>query len=272
MKPVFEILPESINAGTCDLLCEVSNEGFSYLIKDCQENTFIALGVYHFNNIIPGNHISVLQKIFEDQELLSENFRKINVIYSFPESVLIPFSLYNSRNNANVLSMIHGDFSENDVILTDVLLDNKVYNCYRMPSEIILEVSNKFPSGKVLHQYSVLMKNLSGDSNKLSVIFYPQKIVLTVEKDGKLLLINSFHYKTAEDVSYTLLNACRQLEIENMPLEVSGLIEKDSAIYKEIYKYFGLVSFTRLPVGINFSEEMNRYPAHFFSHFFAVDP
>ncbi len=272
MKAVFEIMPDNIIAGKCELVCEVSNEGFSYLIKDCETNTFIALAVYHFSTIIPGNHISLLQKIFEGQELLSEDFKKVDIIYSFPESVLLPFSLYNSRNNAEVLNMIHGDFSENDVILTDVLLENKVYNCYRMPAEISREVSNKFPSGIALHQYSFLMKNLSAGSNKLSVIFYPQKIVLTVEKDGKLLLINSFHYKTAEDVSYTLLNVCRQFEIENMPLEVSGLIEKDSALYKEIYKYFDPVSFTSLPEGINFSEEMNKYPAHFFSHFFPVGP
>ncbi len=268
MKAVFEILPDKINAGNCGLVCEVSNEGFSYIIQDCDANTFIALAVYHFNSIIPGNHISLLQKIFDDQELLSENFKKVNVIYSFPESVLIPFSIYNSSNHAEVLSVVHGDFTENDLVLTDALLNNKVYNCYRMPSEIIREINNKFPTGTSLHQYSVLLKNLSPASNKLSVIFYPQKIVLTVEKDGKLLLINSFHYKTAEDVSYTLLNVCRQFEIENVPLEVSGLIEKDSALYKEIYKYFGPVSFTALPAGINFSEEMNQYPPHYFSHFF----
>ena len=270
MKAVFEIMPDNINAGKCDLVCEVSNEGFSYLIKDCEANTYIVLAVYNFNTIIPVNHISLLQKIFESQELLSEDFRKVNVIYSFPESVLVPFSLYNSTANAGVLSMVHGDFTENDVILTDVLLDHKVYNCYRMPSEIIREINNKFPTCKAVHQYTALMKNLSA-GNKLSVIFYPQKIVLTVEKEGELLLINSFHYRTAEDVSYTLLNVCRQLEIENMPLEVSGLIEKESTLYKEIYKYFDPVSFTNLPAGINFSDEMNQYPSHFFSHFFSVD-
>ncbi len=271
MKAVFEILPDSMHAGNCDLVCEVSNEGFSYLIKDCETNTVIGLAVYHFSNIIPANHIPVLQKIFEDQELLSENFKNVYVIYSFPESALIPFSIYNSRNNADVLNMIYGDFTENDVILTDVLLENKVYNCYRMPSEIVREIGNRFPSCKPLHQYSFLLKNLSGSDNKLSVIFYPQKIVLTVEKNGALLLVNSFHYKAAEDVSYTLLNICRQFEIENAYLEVSGLIEEDSALYKEIYKYFETVRFTALPAGINFSEEMKQYPLHFFSHFFFAD-
>ncbi len=271
MKAVIEIIPGDIKAASCDLVCEVSTEGFSYLIQDCEANVFIATGVYHFNTAIHGNHIADLQKIFEEQELLCENFRNVNIIYSFPESVLIPFSLYNSRNNADVLNMIHGDFTENDVILTDMLLENKVYNCYRMPSEILREISNRFPSGKALHQYSVLIKRLSASGNKLSVIFYPQKIVLTAEKDGNLLLVNSFQYKNAEDVSYTLLNICRQFEIENPSLEVSGLIERDSALFKEIYKYFDPVTFTISPAETSFSKEMNQYPAHFFSLLFAFD-
>ncbi|MEP6582995.1 MAG: DUF3822 family protein [Ginsengibacter sp.] len=271
MKSVFEILPNAIDAGKCSLVCEVSNEGFSYLIKDSQTDTFTGLGVYHYNTIVPGNHVTELQKILTKQELASENFLKVNVIYSFSESVLIPFSLYSSRNNAEALSMIHGDFTPGDVILTDVLLDKKVYNCYRMSPEITREIGNKFPSVEALHQYSFLIKNLSPKGNKLSVIFYPQKIVVTAEKEGELILINTFHYKTPEDVSYTLLNICRQLEIKNMPLQVSGLIEKDSALFKEIYKYFDPVSFTGLPEGTKFSEEMNEYPAHFFSHLFAIN-
>ncbi len=271
MKPVFEILPDNINAGNCDLVCEVSNEGFSYLVRDLETNTFIALAVYHFTNIIPGNHFPIFQKIFEDTSLLSENFMNVNIIYSFPESVLVPFSMYNSKNNAEVLNMIHGDFTENDVIVTDVLLDHKVYNCYRMPSEIIRETGNRFPRGKGLHQYSLLIKNISADGSKLSVIFYPHKIVVTLSKDGKVLLINSFSYKAAEDVSYILLNVCRQFEIESIPLEVSGLIEKDSSLFKEIYKYFDPVTFTPLPAEINFSEEINQYPPHYFSHFFGFD-
>ena len=270
MRPVLEILPENIDAGNCELICEVSNEGFSYLIKDLDANAFIAIAVYHFNTIIPVNHIPILQKIFEQQELLSGDYKDIYIIYSFPESVFVPFSLYDSNNNADVLNLIHGDFPQNEMILTDVLTHNKVYNCYRIPSEVILEINAMFPSGKAIHQYSVLMKNASADMNKLSVIFYPQKIVLTVGKEGKILLINSFYYKTAEDVSYTLLNVCRQFGIEKMHLEVSGLIEKDSNLYKEIYKYFDPVTFTGLPPGIHFSEEMNKYPAHFFGHFFAA--
>ncbi|MEO6638497.1 MAG: DUF3822 family protein, partial [Ginsengibacter sp.] len=90
------------------------------------------------------------------------------------------------------------------------------------------------------------------------------------KKDGKLLLVNSFNYKTAEDVSYTLLNICSQFQMDNLTIEASGLIEKNSALYKEIYKYFEQVSFADMPEGISFTDDVLTYPPHFFYHLFTT--
>ncbi|MEO6289299.1 MAG: DUF3822 family protein [Ginsengibacter sp.] len=271
MNAVFEIINEDINTANCVLLCEVSNDGLSYLVKDTETNIVLAFAVYHYNTNIHGNLNSIFQKIFEDHLLFSEKFKKVFIIYSLPESVLIPFPLYDANNNADILKIIHGDLAENHAIRTDMLIANKVYNSYRVPLDLITEIGSKFPAGEVYHQYSVLMKNLSSTGDKFSVIFYPQKIVLTLEVKGKLLLINSYHYKSPEDVSYILLNICRQFELKNIPVELSGLIEKDSGLYKEIYKYFEQVSFAQPPEGINFSEKLDAYPSHYFSHFFGVE-
>ncbi len=271
MKAVLEILSDNIDAGKCVLICEASNDGFSYLVKNDETNDFVALAVYHFNNVIisEGNS-SILKGIFKDQILLSENFKKIYIIYSFPESVLVPYEMYNSQKTANILDMIHGDLTENNAVLSDVIIDIKAYNIYRVPSKLIDEISTQFPAANSIHQFSALAKKVSTTGNKLSVIFYPHKIVLMVQKEDMLLLINSFLYKTAEDVSYILLNTCQQFEMENVHVEVGGLIEKDSALYKEVYKYFERVSFAGLPEGINITEDVAAYPSHFFSHFFAA--
>ena len=111
------------------------------------------------------------------------------------------------------------------------------------------------------HQYSVLLKQPSSKEDKLNIIFYPQRIVLKLNKKGRTELINSFCYDTAEDVSYILLNTCKQFDVENIPVEVSGLIEKDSALYKEIYKYFETINFASLPAEFNYAEEY--YPTTF---------
>ncbi|MEO6188499.1 MAG: DUF3822 family protein [Ginsengibacter sp.] len=269
LKPAFEIRNDEFNPANCDLICEVSNDGFSYLVKDDIENTVVALGVYHFNPNVHGNCNIIFNKIFEDQGLLIYDFKKTCIVYSVPVSVLIPFHLYDSNRNAKVLNLIHGDLSGNNVILTDMIIEKKTYNIYGVPVDLIAEIGRRFPSAVSGHQYTGLMKNLAAGENKLSVIFYPQKIVLMLAKDGNLQLLNTFFYKTPEDISYTLLNICRQFEIKNIPVEVSGLIEKDSALFKEIYKYFEEVNLSQPPQGIAFSENMAIFPSHYFSHFFA---
>lgn len=271
MIAVLEILPGKIDAGNCVLICEAGSDGFSYVIKNEESNEFVALAVYHFSSHYASENSSpVLKEIFKNENLLSEHFKKVFIIYSYPESVLIPFEMYDSQKNSSILNMIHGDFTENDAEQSDVIVDIKAYNVYRIPSQLKNEIESQFPSAECLHQYSALAKNLSADGNRLSVIFYPNKIVLSLRKDGKLLLVNSFLYKTAEDVSYILLNASQQFEMENVMVEASGLVEENSGLYKEIYKYFEHVSFATMPAGINMPDGVAIYPPHFFSHFFTI--
>lgn len=273
MKAVFEILPDSVDAGKSILVCEISNEGFSYAIKNTRQNTYVALALFHFDKSAKSiDYGQFLQNTIQKQLLLSGNFKKVFIMYSFGESVLIPVALYSSPENKNVLNLIHGDI-ENDVsILTDIIVDNGIYNTYRVPAQILNVFTSKFPDAVNRHQYSVLLEQLSAKEDKLFIIFYPQKIVLKLDKNGRTEFINSFYYNNAEDVTYILLNVCKQFEVENIPIEVSGLIEKDSALYKEIYKYFESVSFASLPAGSNYSEEITQHPSHYFSHIFAVDP
>ncbi len=271
MKAVLEILPNEIDAGKCLLICEAGSDGFSYLVKNEERNEVISLGAYHFtNHHVHDNDSSILKKIFKDHSLLSGNFKKVFIIYSFRESVLVPFEMYNSQKNSSILNMVHGDLPENQAVLSEVIVDIQAYNIYRIPSQVKEDLAVQFPSAETIHQYSVLAKNVSAAGNTLSVIFYPNKIVVSLKKDGKLLLINSFLYKTAEDVAYTLLNICSQFQMDNVIVEASGLIEKNSGLYKEIYKYFEQVSFANIPGGTSLTDDILTYPPHFFCHLFTT--
>ncbi|MEO7960634.1 MAG: DUF3822 family protein [Ginsengibacter sp.] len=271
MKPVLETRSANIDYEASTLICEVCDEGFSFLVKGGND-VLHGLCVYQFREVIAGPEYAIAFKTFFDHhDMLSENFSKTYLIYSMPESVLIPFEMYNSQNNADILSTVHGDIGSDSIVLTDVLIDEKIYNTYRVPADILKEMMAAFPNAQSCHQYSVLLKNIMGQENKMSVIFYSQKIVLMAQQDGRLLLVNSFPYKSPEDVSYILLNSCRQLALTNVSIELSGLIDKDSALFKEIYKYFEKVTLSSLPGTVQVSAELETHPSHFFSHFFGVE-
>lgn len=273
MRTAFEILPASFDAATCSLFCEVSNEGFSFCIKDDENNSFLGLAIYNYDKTKPLVGLPIdLQIVFhEKREILSQKFNKVVVVYSLPQSVLIPFSIYSSDRNATVMNLMYGDFHANEIILTDLIPEQSVYNCYRIPTALYEVLQEHYPNAASMHQYTVLLKRTVDDNDKLSVIFYGQKMIVSLIQSGKYQLINSYCYNAPEDASYMLLNVCHQLEIKNITLEINGLIEEDSSLYKEIYKYFTDIEFSKLPPGSNYSEEIQQYPAHYFSHILSLD-
>jgi hypothetical protein len=273
MRTVFEILPSSaVDTESCALLCEVSNEGFSFCIKNEETKSFLGLGIYHFDKNKPAVGLPIaLQIIFHQKEFLSGKFKKVCVIYSFCESVLVPFSLYNREKNHVLLDMMFGDVNHNETILTDVITDQSMYNCYRVPTALYEVVQNQFPNACSAHEYTLLIKKPTGESDLINLIFYTQKVIVCLIKDGKFQLLNSFNYETPEDVSYSLLNICNQFKIQNPPLVIHGLLEENSPLFKEICKYFNEIKLATLPEGNFYSEEITKFPSHYFSYIFAID-
>ena len=85
-------------------------------------------------------------------------------------------------------------------------------------------------------------------------------------------VIQKFEYKTPEDVAYNLLNVCNSFEsaVDETTLHISGLLDKVSTLYAEIYKFFRNIQFGKLPEGYTYNDEIKKYPSHFFSHLFAL--
>lgn len=272
MRVVFEILPSDYNPENCSLICEVNNEGFSYCIKEEEANSFLGLAVHHFDQTKPAVGFPIaLQVIFHQKEIFSKNFKKVCIVYSFPQSVLIPFSMYQHEKNQTVMNMMFGDVDSDDMILTDVIADQSMYNCYRLPAATFDMVKTKFPNASIAHQYSLIFKNPVVANDRLLVIFYTRKIVVDLVKDGRHKVVNTYTYHEPQDVSYILLNICQQLEIKNIHLVISGLIEENSALYKEIYKYFDDIELSGFRDGYKYSEEINALPSHYFSNIFDID-
>ena len=115
MRTVFEILPSSFNAENSKLICEVSDEGFTFCIKDEMKNSFIGLGVYQFEKKKASVGLSIaLQVFFHQKEILSEKFKSICIVYSFPESALVPVSLYNKEKKSSLMNTLFGDLNEKE--------------------------------------------------------------------------------------------------------------------------------------------------------------
>lgn len=103
-------------------------------------------------------------------------------------------------------------------------------------------INDKFPNAGTIHQLSAMMKFVpaSTEQGTIYLDIRQKDLHLLATAGGKLLLSQAYDYVGHEDVLFYLLRTCQQygLSQEAITLKVSGLIDKESALYKELYQYF----------------------------------
>lgn len=144
-------------------------------------------------------------------------------------------------------------------------MSHSIQNDFDVPLPVHQWLSNKFKQASFIHQGAVLNKKeeLTAPGGLLLVDFRENDFVVLAAKDHKIILNQGYEYSTPADVLFYLLKICTVFSLKQpeVDLQLSGLIDKDSALYKELYQYFINISF-RDP---SWKAPANEYPAHFFT-------
>jgi Protein of unknown function (DUF3822) len=252
----------------CHLVMEISPQFFSYAIVN-RDKKLLQLRFYELD--ARNNHelAEELSGIIGTDGILKAGTGKKTFVYNFPESQLIPEKYFNADAGKELIELLYGDLNKG-ITLSERIQGSSQYNVFRVPAEVHSLFQRSFATGKYWHYYSLWMqygnKQPSERTAYLSVMFYPNHILVGAVKDKQLHLLQSFAYEAAEDVGYYLLNICGQFELSpgNTPVILSGMIDVSSALYTEIFKYFGQVELEGFP-GTNMEPALQDYPAHFFS-------
>lgn len=248
-------------------MCEISNGSFSYVFVNESDKKFHGLSVFRFADDI--NVSEQLKTIFKEQPLLHKTYKKVFVSYSGEESALLPEELYKPGEYELMLNTLYGDI-QHGATATDHIAEKKIYNVYRMPAAIQQVIADKFPLAILNHHYSLLIKQGFTTGDLLTIIFYEDTFIAALVKAGELQIIHTYPYKSGADVVYPLLNICHQFKMQNVPLQIGGMIEIDSDLHKELQYYFPKMSFADLPAGYEFTNALKELPPHYFSHLFSL--
>ena len=253
------------------LLMEVNPHGFSYIIlhqvrQEVLDARYYAVPVSEDKILSEG-----LRAIIEADELLHSQFRQSIVLYNFAESLLVPDANFRLDNCRDLVELTYGTVSKG-LILSEKVPLHPAHNVYRVTPDAHSIFQQKFTAGKYWHIYSLWLasiKSFSPDvehAGQVHVLFYPDRMLVSVYKDERLQLVQTFLYQVPEDVVYFLLNICRQFDLspEEAALVVSGYVEEDSALMTEVKKYFLHCIMDEPPQTFSGSV-FNPLPAHFFS-------
>ncbi len=262
MKASFHIKPDSDNNDANSVLLLIAGTRHcSFAVMNHLSKQLVEFG--YFTAEDEEDYL----RFFEETGLMNSRYYQSAIAYDASESVQVPAAVYKHEEGSLYLNSVYGNAIQANTVSENLPALN-LYNVYRMPSGLHTSINRKFLSGKYWHLYTVILKNLaSQDIDSIFIDFKTDEFSLIAIRKNKLMLCQTFSYHTPEDVLYYLLKSCQQLNFSQQAVRIglSGLIEKDSAVYRELYKYFINLEFELLAGGVKLTDALSIHPPHYYS-------
>lgn len=195
---------------------------------------------------------------------LKEQYYDIQVLFDSASSHFIPSASYNAGDAESFLKTLSG-VHEGCRIVSELIPEWQLYNCYAVDNNLWEWINMIFPFAKYRHSNTLMLKNSGAASvdGCILVDFGTTSFSVMATAGTKLLMTKKADYSTPEDVLFVLLKVCSQYNLSqaDVSLKLSGLIDRQSALYKELYQYFINIEFREAGWNIGHTD----YPSHFFT-------
>jgi len=238
-----------INKAHKSLSIQVSLNGLSFCIKDFQNNSILSLENIDFKDYPSSYSIDdCLNQAFLTHLDLMNEFENVDILFQNNLNSFVPLELFNTDNIGSYLQYNTKVFNS-DVFLYDELETNNMVNVYVPITALEPFFKERYSNYNTKHCSTILVsKLLDFSKNNLRKEMYVQvsrnHFEIVVVQNQKLLLYNTFEYKSAEDFIYYILFTAEQLKLDpnEFNLYLLGTINKDSELYKKTYTYIRNVS------------------------------
>jgi hypothetical protein len=270
MKPVFKIgSSEDLNTAQANLLMEIGETHCCFAITDHTEQMMMQSVYYAAEE---NDRDELLKKVLQIHPELSRPFRQTVIGYYMRENILIPSKLYHFEETKKLLQALYE--KEHNTTISESVSEWQVYNAYNVPASLHEALSRSFATGNFWHVYSVILKNRidQHEGGKLIIDFKTDSFSIVVIKNNSILLAQIFAYFKPADILYWLLKICKEFSLSqnDVKLLISGLIDRRSAVYRELDQYFLNIEFATIANGVKLSNPFHEYPIHFFSSLYKL--
>ena len=257
MQEQFVIKSDNtVSISSCTLALLAGNDYFSYAIYS-DDNNLHELKRFYLQQTTAGK----LSEIINANPVLNEGFGDIVTAFDFDTNTLLPVDL-NTGDNTPLLYL--NEAGQQDHIIHEVVKEWGLANVYSIPYDLLNSVLTHFPSSKFWHAQSVQMKHAGKNIQEgcINLELRDKRFNVTVSKEDQLLLAKTYSYNAPADVLFYLLKICEifGLDQETVQLGISGLIDRNSALFKTLYDYFIHISFKEASW-----QQTGEYPAHYFT-------
>ena len=244
------------------LSISIGDRHFSFAITDKTGDELYCLAYYTADEITS----DLLTETISEHPELNVTFFEVQVCYDHSRSLLVPLQYYYIEGSKVLLNTMYGLNGKSPVI-ADAINEWQLFNVYTVPDSIQEWINRKYAACKFRHHFTLAIKMMpSGSDDRLLINIRTDEFSFIAIKNNKLLIAQTHLYSSPEDICYFLLKTCHQFSLsqEQVQLTVSGLIEKESQLYREMYQFFVHVEF-REPTWKMPATEDQGYPAHYFT-------
>ena len=255
LNTILSIGSEADKADT--LLLETGPDHCCCGMLDHPSKTFKSIQYFSFDEL-EGEQamISILDQMPQQQ------FEKVLVCSTWEQALLFPNNLF--RGNFSILDAVYDLAGQ--AYFSDAIGEWQMVAAYALPQSVHSALSGRFPNAEFIHAYTPPLKIYNGfvATDQIDLHFSTQRFRVLVKKDSAVMLAQTYSYRTPLDVVYYLLKLCYEfgLDQKEVFLVISGLVEKESALYDELHNYFLNLHFAQ-PHHYHLPEE--KHPHYYFA-------
>ncbi|MEH6681526.1 MAG: DUF3822 family protein [Sediminicola sp.] len=226
------------------LSIQISLNGLSFCVLDTIDNKILASERIHFEKEVnPFELQNKLKEIFQQYQVAKATFSEVIAIHRNQLFTFVPLALYNTDQMANYLKF-NAKILANDLLAHDELESHEMVNVYVPFMNINNYIYDLFGEFEFKHSATIMVESLlNAPQNNQEPTCYVyvdrEQMDITILSQKKLLLFNSYEFRTKEDFMYYLLFTLEQLKMdtETIKLKLFGTIEEGDPIYALCYKY-----------------------------------
>lgn len=244
----------------------MGNYHFSFAVTDNDAGELQQLAYYTSAEVLDE---ALLTGVYQQEELLRGSYSRVRIAFDYPYSILVP-ALHASGFPAQQAMELQYGSQGPAQYETEPVRSWQLNNQYSVPAGVMEWIRSHFSKAQLTHGYTAdLCRVESTDfEGGVALDFRSEEFTLLASRGNKLLLTQTYTYESPADVLYYLLRANQQFGFsqQDVRLSLSGLVEKESSLYRELYQYFIHLRFRDAEWQLKGQEES--LPAHFFTSLF----
>ncbi|HKM93576.1 MAG TPA: DUF3822 family protein [Prolixibacteraceae bacterium] len=267
MEIVSRYIDETFDINNCSnyiLSIQCKLDGFSFAVYDISVRKFIVLSSYEFNAVTPFMLKTFLDKMFDNEPILQNVFKRVVVGYQTLKYLLAPAALVD-HNQIELLQDFSFQVNRDESVIKSNLL-NGYWAVTSVPKTIKAFFKDKFSDIQLLPGIVPVFKYAEkkhGPTSKMFIEFTGRTLLIVVKLEQHVEFANSFYVKNEADCLFYILNASGKIKSKPISeIVIMGNIEKDSKLIAQLKHYFEKVKLAQISDGYSVSYTFMKKDIH----------